>query len=333
MNKWIQTGRFAAPVRWLNKIYYSVLADGRYRIASRKALGYYRDLKDELKAHPALQERLNLYIQPTWQNQLDSLNFEAGIPWDFLMLPMSRRMFYKSKQQIEYYKQDMEQRKIFKIVKGSLANFFEPRAGLMFGWYSKIDFLNFHNISPNTAASLYQLSMFNNLHPLKPGSTIVEFGAGYGSLANIVATYLNYDLTYVCIDLPEMLALQYNFLLACLGEDRVSRYSDNNQRIQNGKINLVPVYRINEVGLKADMFISTFALTESSVCCQEEMAKKGYFGAEYFYLVGHEAPPEEGQEEKWDSINLTESRVRAIYKFCTSEPYPQINCFQLFAKI
>ena len=58
-------------------------------------------------------------------------------------------------------------------------------------------------------------------------------------------------------------------------------------KIIEGQINILPVCFIEDFDLKADLFISTWALTESSEYSQEYVFNKKMFGARDILLAFH----------------------------------------------
>lgn len=59
------------------------------------------------------------------------------------------------------------------------------------------------------------------------------------------------------------------------------------ETFQEGAIHLIPIYLLPQLTLKADfLFISTFALSESSAYTQETVVAKKFFYAKYCYISG-----------------------------------------------
>lgn len=114
--------------------------------------------------------------------------------------------------------------------------------------------------------------------------TIVEWGAGYGDLARLFLRLRPAPLTYVCIDTPLFVSIQYLYLSTILGIDRVHvvlRHDD----IKGGKVNLLSVGLIDWLQLRADLFVSTWALSESSVFAQDDVVRRNWFGAPRLLLA------------------------------------------------
>jgi hypothetical protein len=116
--------------------------------------------------------------------------------------------------------------------------------------------------------------------------TIVEWGGGYGDMARILRR-INPSATYVIIDLPEMLALQYVYLGAVEGESVLHIVDPAAPLFPAGKISLVNASDVAAIidALRANAFLSTWAITESPVEAQTFVADHHYFGASRLLLA------------------------------------------------
>jgi hypothetical protein len=116
--------------------------------------------------------------------------------------------------------------------------------------------------------------------------SVIEFGGGYGNMARIIRK-MNQDITYIIIDLPELLALQYTYLGSLEGESEINIVNIDNPNIVKSKINLVPsdlVYK-GKISVSAESFISTWALSECPEYLQEFVSSKSFFGATRLLLA------------------------------------------------
>lgn len=113
---------------------------------------------------------------------------------------------------------------------------------------------------------------------------VVEWGAGYGSLARILFRFQP-KLDYVILDTPVMLAVQWLFLSTVLGPDRVVLPGSGDAPPHEGHVYLENASTFAPVGEPADLFVSTFALSESPRELIEEVAARGWFGAEHLWLA------------------------------------------------
>lgn len=117
--------------------------------------------------------------------------------------------------------------------------------------------------------------------------SIFEWGGGYGNMARIIRK-MKPSITYTIIDLPELLSLQYVYLVSLEGEDNVHIVQPGNMpQLVKGKINLLSSeLAVNKGGaLVCDSFISTWALTESPQEAQSFVRKNKFFGAKNILLA------------------------------------------------
>jgi hypothetical protein len=116
-------------------------------------------------------------------------------------------------------------------------------------------------------------------HDFATLESIVEWGGGYGNIARLVKRR-NPKCTYLILDLPQLLALQYIYLGAILGEDAVHLGTPQDPQ-KPGVVNLLPSSAVAKgaVALRCDGFLSTWALNESPAELQRFVAERGFFGA------------------------------------------------------
>ena len=116
--------------------------------------------------------------------------------------------------------------------------------------------------------------------------SIIEWGGGNGSKNKIVRR-MRPELTYIIIDLPELLALQYVYLTSIFGVDAVNVISSNAEIIK-GKISLISShssYWKESSNLKCEGFLSTWALTESPENDQIRVLKTAFFNAKHILMA------------------------------------------------
>jgi hypothetical protein len=151
--------------------------------------------------------------------------------------------------------------------------------------------------SHNTVHHLMHLARFEEQTrvPLAGLSRIVEWGGGYGNLARLVSIWrlvrgADEPLTYTIIDTPLLIALQWLYLSSVLGEERVYIVRGVEDGPRDGAFNLVPAGLAEGLGprLRADLFISTWALSESSRAAQDWVAGH-WFGADHLLLAFQES--------------------------------------------
>ncbi len=115
--------------------------------------------------------------------------------------------------------------------------------------------------------------------------TVLEWGAGYGDMARLLRR-MNPRLTYIIVDLPELLALQYIYLGALEGTSALNIASRTGGVVE-GKINLIP-YEFLAAGRltpRCDAFISNWAVTESPIEAQKMVIGSGLYSARKVLLA------------------------------------------------
>jgi len=174
------------------------------------------------------------------------------------------------------------------------------------------------NCSINSLSQLFYTARVLELSKSRKIKTIVEFGGGYGCLARI-NKMINPEITYIIFDLPEYLAIQSLFLRSTLpSEARVHVCEEQPAKFEKGAIYLVPVFYLESTDIKADLFISTFALSESPALVQKIVADKKFFNSSLIYITG--------QLDGWDSCNFEQhdfmmSAVRSHYPLSVCHPF------------
>jgi putative sugar O-methyltransferase len=146
---------------------------------------------------------------------------------------------------------------------------------------------NKYKTSHNAIHTLYHLTKFIEETKFNPKNikSVVEWGGGYGHLANIFQRIKKEDLTYTIIDLPLFSCIQWIYLSSIFGENKINLINKKNNKIIKNKINLLPVSHLKDVDVKGDMFISTWALSESSDYSQKYVLNKNWFSAKYILLA------------------------------------------------
>jgi len=96
-------------------------------------------------------------------------------------------------------------------------------------------------------------------------NTIFEWGGGYGNMAKLVKRIFdNKNLTYILADIPIFCALQWLYLSSVFGEENINVITPTKQAVKPGKINIISVGSLKLLqGFKPDLFLSTWALSES----------------------------------------------------------------------
>lgn len=143
--------------------------------------------------------------------------------------------------------------------------------------------------SHNTVHMLYHLARYyrQQSEDIKNVETVVEWGGGYGNMCRVLYNFAPSLKTYVIFDLPECLALQEMYLSSVFGPENVNTPEDGT--IVKGKINLMTFDKFKKDSeFSADMFLSTWALSESPLEYQQQIRDLNWFGAEKLLLSFHQ---------------------------------------------
>jgi hypothetical protein len=143
--------------------------------------------------------------------------------------------------------------------------------------------------SSNTVHQLYHLLRYEQEtgRRLQDAGTIVEWGGGFGSLMRLIFRMHGGRPTCVIIDTPIFSAVQWLYLSAVLGEKHVVLHDSAPVLLIEGRINLVPIGLVSGMAVAADLFISNWALNESTQEAQDDVVSRRWFGAESLLLAMH----------------------------------------------
>lgn len=171
--------------------------------------------------------------------------------------------------------------------------------------------------SGNSIHHLYHISKFIDETKEDKSSinTVVEVGGGYGNMAKIFKN-INPHSTYIILDVPIFSCIQAVYLKTIFGADSVNISHGDDIRIINGKINLIPLNKnslhlINEniSNIKPDIFISTWALSESNDLMQQYIKDCDYFESRYLLLAYQKSVESFSFAEDVTNINNTYEKV------------------------
>ena len=174
-----------------------------------------------------------------------------------------------------------------------------------------------YRCSTNSLGQLYYAArIVEKVQEPEAIQTIVEVGAGFGNLACIFKSMLP-DATIVLFDLPELIAIQYVYLSSALPDTDIIIHQTVPESLQKKSIHLVPVFLLPEINLKADVFVSNFALSESTVPVQEMVINKNFFDASVGYITGQL----HGWKEGFVHQKLIHESMQAVYKTVDCLPF------------
>lgn len=116
--------------------------------------------------------------------------------------------------------------------------------------------------------------------------TIVEWGGGYGDMAKLLMKMTNRKLTYIMIDTPLISCLQWIYLSTIFGKKNVHLVKSPGDKIIKNKFNILPLSFANKASkIKSDLFISTYALSESSKFSQDYVQSKHWFNSKHILMA------------------------------------------------
>lgn len=141
--------------------------------------------------------------------------------------------------------------------------------------------------SLNRIVHLYQASLCQKcVGGISEISVVTEWGGGYGGLADVIYKY-SPNITYNIIDIPISSTIQWLYLTSVFGEESVNLINEKNKNIQTGKINLIPIGFASDVSTKlnCDLFISSWALSESDEKSQEFVLKTKLFSSSHGVII------------------------------------------------
>jgi len=145
--------------------------------------------------------------------------------------------------------------------------------------------------SHNSIHHLYHLTKFLKItkSTLDEINTVVEWGGGYGNLARIFKRLNLATHTYIIIDTPLFSSLQWLYLTTILGEENVNLLQNSKDIVRPGKINLLPICFLDDHQISADLFISTWALSESSSFSHDYVVEREWFKSKHLLLAYHKS--------------------------------------------
>lgn len=265
----------------LSKILYFFDWSSHQTFASsyRKYRGLYLEYKKENAIDPK-------WVVPMWQEFMNSMekDFLGAFDYSFLKNPIIKQNIFVSinsrlqKAQMTYLTKIFGEQELYVIL---------PESSV-----GNPTITNFrYRTSHNTIHHLHHLAKFSdeakiNLNSLE---SAVEWGGGYGNFARIFLR-MNPEATYTIIDLPIFSFIQATYLSTIFGPDKINLIIETGQNIQKGKINIIPINKSILGGIswgEPEIFVSTWALSESSDYAQNFVGSLAFFGARYL-LFGHQ---------------------------------------------
>jgi len=153
----------------------------------------------------------------------------------------------------------------------------------------------------NSVHHLYHLSRYEQTtgRAIEKARRVVEFGGGYGNLARI---FLNFGhiARYAILDLPLFSCIQYVYLCTAFGPNRVRLENGTREGAGEETVSLVPLPFLDRSVVEGDLFVSTWALSESTRQAYSYVKSRRWFGAESMLLAFNE------KWKPWDDAELRE---------------------------
>jgi hypothetical protein len=141
----------------------------------------------------------------------------------------------------------------------------------------------------NSAHQLYHLARFERFRGerVERVGSVVEFGGGYGNLARLFRNFEGLS-RYTIIDLPLFSCIQYVFLSTVLGPECVRFVTEAGTAASEGTVDLVPINLLPDLRRDGELFVSTWALSESPPAAYDLVRNRDWFGAREILLAFHE---------------------------------------------
>lgn len=266
------------------------------------------------------------FLMPSWQNNTHEIEaiLLAGLPFSFLRNQILKQTMFAhlSKSATNLQKDHITQ------TYGA-----ETAASLLYENSAGKPILNDlqYKTSGNSIHHLYHFTKFEKETgvSLSQINSVVEFGGGYGNAAKIFKK-LNTNATYTIIDIPVFSYIQYAYLSTVYGPENVV-FFDETKTIIEGKINIVPLDKASmsdvNTSLNApDLFISTWALSETNEFTQAMVKKLNYFNGSHLLLAYQKANDNFSFAQDVEDLPSNYSR-----EYQAEIPH-QKNNFYLFAK-
>lgn len=151
----------------------------------------------------------------------------------------------------------------------------------------------------NSTHQLYHLVRFERFRRerIERVRSVVEFGGGYGNLARLFQCFEGLT-RYAIVDLPLFSCIQYVFLSTVLGPGGVRLVTEPRTPAADGIVDLVPVNLLPDLHRDGDLFVSTWALSESPPAAYDLVRERDWFGAREILLAFHD------EWKPWNTLEM-----------------------------
>lgn len=147
--------------------------------------------------------------------------------------------------------------------------------------------------SHSSVQHLYSIEryLFKTGRSMDEISSAVEWGGGYGNMAKMFFRKKKEVFKYVIIDIPLFSMIQWLYLCVTIGADKVNLLKKPEDGVVDGKVNIVPLCFVDNITGQFDLFVSTWALSESSKEAQDYVVEKKFFGAKKLLFANQSSNP------------------------------------------
>jgi len=134
--------------------------------------------------------------------------------------------------------------------------------------------------SHNSVHHLYHIAFYEHKCGIsvKRLNSVIEWGGGYGNMAKIIRR-MNPSLTYTIVDIPIFSCIQWLYLSTVFHHTDLNIITDTAMQVADGKINILPLSLVEQHRPACELFVSTWALSESSRVAQDYVSDNDFFGA------------------------------------------------------
>lgn len=154
--------------------------------------------------------------------------------------------------------------------------------------------------------------------------SIVEIGGGYGNFA-YCARLFNPNITHTIIDFPEILSFVYLYSAINFPKLKIHIFNGSNG-IQEGALNLVPVSLLPRLTTRHDVFISTYALTETPENLINYVKNNHFLNSRTVYIQG-------GTDHVFNSHNILLKNLESVVEFTKDSSYTDPGCYELIGEV
>lgn len=226
-------------------------------------------------------------VTPFWEERLTQLrrDFEDGVPWDFLQnrvirWTMNTGLADYHDTELTYLRGRLSERTLtILLAENEVGGQEIVRRGSL-------------ATSGNTIHHLHHIVRYCDAtgDDLSGTTSILEWGGGFGSMARLFRRILP-GVTYTIVDVGGLILLQWLYLSSVLGRRAIHLVGEGARSLP-GKVNLVPLASADLLSGPVDLFVSTWAISESSKACQDWLLDRNVFDAPHF-LMGRQETSEE----------------------------------------